>query len=354
VAFGNAGFVGVGPRGTFAFSSDGSFWQTQSISPTNIDWFGVAYGDGHHVAVGPAGVTARSENGFDWYPINPTGVQLLQSITHGAGQFVAVGRGRRDPNAYCIYTSTEGMFWSNRLSGTGFSLRGITYGSGVFVAVGTRGKIYSSVDAITWTPRVSPNTNILFHSVAFGNGRYVATGTLTSNSVACHSFDGQNWSAPSLVATYTFTAVSPNVVFGEGAFIVATATQFPPNLGKATLYSSLDGVTWQLRHVRPDASDQVTGLAYGNGTFVAVSPTGLILQTPDVRPNLQWRPCDDPPGWQLVLGGYSNALYAIETSTNLMQWARSSTNRVLDAEVEIFKSPMKLPGSYYRAVFLPD
>jgi hypothetical protein len=277
----------------------------------------------------------------------------LTSVAHGGGQFVAVGGGFWDGNSRYIYASSDGLTWSNRLSGiyTGFSLHDVIYGNGQFVAVGNRGQIYTSADGLTWMPRVPPDTNIWFRSVAFGNETYVAVGTLNQGFVACQSFDGQNWSPPAVIAS---NRVPLKVAFGDGTFVAATVAYFVG--GVPMLFSSADGATWQPRvTLQRYAGHQITGIAHGNGTFVAVGPTGLIFQTPDVRPHLQWQSCNDAPGCRrLVLNGYSNALYAVETSVDLNEWERCSTNRVFDTPTEVFTGSMTSPRSYYRAVLLPE
>ena len=54
----------------------------------------------------------------------------LSAVAYGNGQFVAVGFGGT------IVTSTDGVSWVQRESGTQNYLKGVAYGNGQFVAVG--------------------------------------------------------------------------------------------------------------------------------------------------------------------------------------------------------------------------
>ncbi len=63
------------------------------------------------------------------------------------GMFVSVGS--------TILTSSDGISWTKRYSGTSSILRGVTYGNGLFVTVGRYGIILTSSDGISWTERTS-------------------------------------------------------------------------------------------------------------------------------------------------------------------------------------------------------
>jgi hypothetical protein len=58
------------------------------------------------------------------------GFRALYCVTYGNGTFVVVGSGGT------ILTSSDGVTWTQRTSGTSNRLYGVTYGNGTFVAVG--------------------------------------------------------------------------------------------------------------------------------------------------------------------------------------------------------------------------
>ena len=67
----------------------------------------------------------------------------------------------RNTNYDPILTSSDGISWTSRTSGTSNSLVGVTYGNGLFVSVGQGGTILTSTDGTTWTSRTSGTSGIL-------------------------------------------------------------------------------------------------------------------------------------------------------------------------------------------------
>ena len=88
------------------------------------------------------------------FKLSDFGVELY-SITYSEslGLFVAVGV------SGTILTSTDGITWNPRTSGTSQLLYSITYSEnlGLFVRVGYSGTILTSTDGITWTSSTSGN-----------------------------------------------------------------------------------------------------------------------------------------------------------------------------------------------------
>ena len=119
------------------------------------------------------------------------------------------------------------------------------------------------------------------------------------------------------------------------------------------LFSSVDGQTWTQRLVVPPDVEwhDFTGITYGNGTFIAVGPTGRIYQTPDVRAQLNLFPAFN--GFAVRLLGYAQGLYVTDVSTNLSSWEPRWTNRIDSAGNAATVSPAQ-PGTFYRARFLRD
>ena len=73
--------------------------------------------------------------------------------TTSSVSFVAVG------NSGTLLTSSDGITWTSRTSGTTKSLNGITYANNSFMTVGESGTILTSSDGTTWTSRTSGTTN---------------------------------------------------------------------------------------------------------------------------------------------------------------------------------------------------
>ena len=97
----------------------------------------------------------------------------------------------------------------------------VTYGNGKFVAVAYNGTITTramySTDGITWNLGDTPDVNMSWHSVTYGNGKFVAVaynGTITTR--AMYSTDGINWS---LGATPNVNIGWYSVTYGNGKFV---------------------------------------------------------------------------------------------------------------------------------------
>ena len=132
----------------------------------------VAFGNGTFVAIAIVGDSLKwdealvSTNGIDWTEF-PGGDFL--AVGYGNGLFVAVGGEEQ------IYSSPDGITWTQRNSGDPSYLYSVAYGNGQFVVAGSSGAILSSPDGIQWTARRSGAGNDLA-GVAHGNGRFITVG----------------------------------------------------------------------------------------------------------------------------------------------------------------------------------
>ena len=118
--------------------------------------------------VGQSGTILTSSDGTSWDNRTSGTSNFLYGITYGNNTFVAVG------HYETILTSSDGTTWTSRTSGrtnsSGWTytdyLEGITYGNSIFVTVGRgedgSGTIMTSSDGITWTSRTSGTTKNLW------------------------------------------------------------------------------------------------------------------------------------------------------------------------------------------------
>ncbi len=120
-------------------SPDGGTW-TRRISPVTFELNSVDYGNGIFVAAG-AGGAASSPDGINW------------TIRPGpAGEAVVFGGGKFAVGGTAFHYSSNGINWNNA-GANGTTIFGMTYANGTFMAVGDGGAVFSSPDAINWTPR---------------------------------------------------------------------------------------------------------------------------------------------------------------------------------------------------------
>jgi hypothetical protein len=93
-------------------------------------------------------------------------------------------------------------------------------------------------------------------------------------------------------------------------------------------------------------------MAANESSLVLVGPSGVILQSDDMRPRLRLERGDD--AYQLILSGLSNCLYRIEFSTDLVDWTAGWTNRIASPEVPIFQTSAIFPQRFYKAQLIPQ
>ncbi|GAB3430434.1 hypothetical protein GCM10027516_38330 [Niabella aquatica] len=135
-----------------------------------------------------------------------------KSIVYGNGVYLSVLATNR------IYRSTDGSNWSRVISAPVIpgQYENATFGAGAFVLVGTNGFISSSTDGISWTTRSSGTTQNLRY-ISFLNGNFYATGF---NRTLLRSPDGINWTAIS-INVGNATDILGTMDYGGGIFAIA-------------------------------------------------------------------------------------------------------------------------------------
>jgi uncharacterized delta-60 repeat protein len=262
-AFGNNTFVAVGVGAILASGDGGATW-TNGNSPAvgNRYQYGVAFGNGTFVSLqtGNTYLTfLTSGDGLNWTS-NTTGYYLPWnnwSVTYGNNTFVAVG------NNHQIYTSSNGISWSQQTSPISQSFNGVTFGNNMFVTVGLTGTIITSPDGYTWTSRNSGTANNL-SAVTYGNNTFVAVGGI-SNSTILTSPDGITWT-PRNSGTGAWLN---GVAFGNNMFVAVGEV--------GTILVSRDGITWT--NSGSGTANRLNGVTFGNASFVVVGDNGTILQS---------------------------------------------------------------------------
>lgn len=138
-----------------------------------------------------------------------------------------------------VWTSPLGTAgtWTYRPTGTNLDLRGITFADGLLVAVGgnysSSSLILTSPDGITWTPRSSPTSQVLY-SVIKAGAEFVVTGY---DGVVITSPDAITWTLRPAPTTHELLGCGWNgqelLVCGEGGSILASSAGTTPG-GYAT------------------------------------------------------------------------------------------------------------------------
>ena len=256
--------VASGAGGAIYTSTNGIAWTARSSGKSGL--LMNANGDGPlWVVVGDGGAIVTSTNGSDWTARTSPTNALFRGVAYGNGIYVACGDGG------AIVRSTDGATWSAVASGTNASLQGVGYGmdfvnagdtneasaeSPLFVIVGQSGLILTSSNGLSWTPRTSGTSQYL-SDVTYGNGYYVAVG----NQRILRSSDGIDWSFATNNVYFYRSA------YCSGLFKVAGAN--------GSIWSSTDGLAWEAE--TSGTTNLLRGISYAEDQFVAVGYNGTIL-----------------------------------------------------------------------------
>lgn len=313
VTSGGGKLVAVGYHGKILVSenptANPASWTQVDVAP-HIYFSGVTYHDGMFVAVGNG--FWSSTNGLDW-------VQRVwkfgNAVIWANGVFVSAG-----PNGE-IFTSSDGIQWTTRSSGTTHGLQTIIYGQGMYVAAGgiyESGVLLTSPDAIEWTPRTVGKEVI--DGVAYGNGLFMSVGFDYSYptppvgwigsgiGIVRISLDGVNWTPHLLSAAFMPYAIH----YHAGHFILLTSDG---------IMTSVDGLNWTNRY--QEWPNSLNAVGSFNGSLYAVGAGGSVIVSSDAlnwqRLTGSWESLNDlVRGGDMIVavGGFGS----IMTSEDGSQW----------------------------------
>jgi len=304
VAQANGVFVAVGDNGGLARSTDGTNW-TIIDTQDGSNWIGIAYGNSTWMVVAQGGQVMTSPDGATWtaatalYAQGAPEATAVAQLAFGGGRFVAAGADRTWVG--------DGHTW--RSSAT--ALAAVTYGNGVFVGANPDG-LYVSADGAQWTRSVAldPTPALTVKSVAFGDGRFMATDffdqTLTSTdgrswTLSSTPFHGLGWRLD--YAAGQWWTGGADTLFGStdaGASwttydlpgnpallrFAASAQAFVAAGQSGELWSGVDASGLVARMAR--RVGDVAALDFAYGRLLAATDEGLMVGTPDAAAAVAW------------------------------------------------------------------
>lgn len=298
-------FVAVGGESVIS-SADGLTWESHAPSPGLVD---IAHGTGFWVGITGGGRSYRSEDLQQWSPTwsfpNFPSAHAQAAIAFGNGRFVIAGGYHSQGSG----TSRSVLSWSLDGSagrdavlddGEGLwgVLQDVTYANGRFIAVGSRTpnlgfrSLVHSVDGVTWTRGsvVFPHTvRGYVAGVAGASGRpFVAVSTTGEILI---SADGLDWALAAEEPREYFIRL--HSADGIHVALAGQSGSIGGPLGKGMVFTSPDGSSWSAR--LPGLDEFYSGIAYGNGVWVATGDNGRILSSPDA---VVWTDRSLPPTTQ--------------------------------------------------------
>ena len=242
------------------------------------------------------GIWSRySLDGITWtaggYFNCPVMSHISSGFTNGVPRFVAVGYMGK------IFNSVDGLTWSERNSGTSNNLRGNCFGNLTYVAVGDNGTVVTSPSATIWTVRSSGVTTRLY-DVIYGtpsSPKFVAVGEW---GTIITSADGVTW-RQRVSGTQQFIY---DVAFGNGRYVAVGQN--------GLVLTSPDGIYWTSRN--SGTTTQLYTVTYGNGVFVAAGLDGNIFSSANL--GVTWTPEDSQTTdiiWDIVYSPEFNLFVAV-------------------------------------------
>ena len=355
VCYGNDKFVAVANKSNyFAYSTDGITWTESTISSTSRRWWSVCYGNGMFVVVGynlnssnkliTGNNFAYSTDGINWTEgtiSDGLSKRYWYSVCYGNDKFVVISGGidHISVSNYFAY-STDGINWTESTisNSTTRCWKDICYGNDKFVIVGanytggtndktTTGNTFAySTDGITWTEGMIDDTEEIWESVCYGNGKFIATEPYSSNNFA-YSYDGINWVYSSKgMGKGLMSAV---ICYGNGKFVCIGQTSYvisyyPQKNGTKLniVYSTLGDLYYQF-----SGWDQTGNITVNNNTEITGSWSKKDLDYNWTKTTI----CSTSRAWRSIC--YGNGKFvatafqkAMAYSTDGITWTEYSFN----------------------------
>lgn len=263
----------------------------------------------------------------------------LRRVVWNGSIFCAVGNADGFSAAVAM-TSSDGLTWTRRTPPGAQDFYGLAWGLSLFVAGGTSSNIITSPDGVTWTSRSTPLAGQTILDIAFGAGRFVAT--LSGTTTYFQSTDGVNWAT----ATYPAGVSINQVTFGNGLFIAVGFS--------GVVLRSSDGINWVQQNI---TANQLTAVVWTGARFIAVGVLSTVATSTD---GVSWSVSTMPLagsaflnsiGWSgaLAVAGVNafNTAYATETTAS---WSATVNNTFQST----FTSPSSSAFSPQRGVMVTE
>jgi hypothetical protein len=272
VAYGNGMYV-VEAGGVILSSPDKTTWTPRQLGENTCNLGQVIFCNNNFIAL------ACSQCTTDMRPVNffsPDGITWTQNNidteVNSAVWDIAYGNGRFCGFGFDSYfSSSDGISWKHEgdvkdLIGEGKGVGSISFCNGQFFAFGNGGAIFTSPDGTIWTKQNSNTTSDLT-SVAYGDSQYVVVG---HDRTILTSKDGVSWEVITTGSYESFSVTFINsVAYGNGTFVAVSQN----------LFLSPDGRHWtekglNIQHV-------FNKVIFADSQFIAVGDVGMIMASRD-------------------------------------------------------------------------
>lgn len=187
--------------------------------------------------------------------------QTWGPIAYGGGVFVVVS-----VSSNTVAVSKDGGNWTlGSISGGAANWGSVVYGGGQFVAVSWTLSA-TSADGLNWTTHALPGGTNWGSSVVYGGGTYLASDSGNGANKVITSTDGANWTAQTMPSAGYWNYLA----YGNGTFVALSGSP-------ARSAVSANGAGWS---ASTTPFSTAVSIAFGAGIFVA-SGTNLSYTSPD-------------------------------------------------------------------------
>ena len=335
----------------FISTNNGAGWTQISIP----GWFNnglsaIKFLNGQGIALTAAGSSTTTQiytspDGNTWTARTSVNTSLVLDVAYGAGLYVVVGAGGT------IQTSPDGITWTQRTSGATGTIYAVEFDStlGTFIALQTgSANVLKSTNGTTWTtvsvPALNRSSAIAAYAdsifIARLNGQLFLTG---KGDCIMTTSDATTFSRVLALGTPNNSAnVSPNNAVGPGNSMLCDVggfVWFGSDTGGLIRISKTDGTMRQVI----DSAVLYQGVAFRNGTFVAVGSGGNIQSSTD---GITWTARTSGTANNLI-GVVAGSRFVAVTNTNQ---ALHSVDGITWTIVALGHTPVQLAhanGYYY-------
>jgi hypothetical protein len=231
------------------------------------------------------------------------GTNVVSSLTYQNSLFFALVSGLNG----ALYTSPDAVNWTARASSYFSNISGLAYGNSIFVAttspiIAQSAQQYAtSTDGINWTQRSLPLSGMGAASIAFGNGIFVmpcqnSTAPLYTSTLLT-STDGINWTTRSMPSAQVWSGIA----FGNGVFVAVSST------APSVCATSTDGINWTVRTTPFSSGSVAANISFAGSLFFSMMGSAVITSPDGVNWTTRTVPATGAVNYlagQYYIGGY--------------------------------------------------
>jgi alpha-tubulin suppressor-like RCC1 family protein len=228
---------------------------------------------------------------------------------------------------HTLYVKTDKMLY-----GMGYNyyynLGNAVYEAGMYSTNATSGWTAISKNYISIYEEVDRN----WKDVIYADGKFVAGGG-EGSTVVKYSTDGLVWQTGSID---NVNVGLTGIAYGSGAFVAVSNVADYTNTGVPEVYTSTDGITWITGSLNNTNYNELNGITYGGGLFVAGGDRRIVSSEDGVS----WNECTTSYDGYTSRFAYGNNTYVASTgwgnysNSNIEQYTQSFNGQTVD-KIEI-------------------